>query len=230
MFKKWAAAAASLLCSAVLNPAEADPVLIQTKSFIARVDITDSSQFADDASCKQGAMAALIDCAMLLGENPKNGDVASGDFRLYSQLSGQATCSGNQIANWSLSPVTIKSGNEFIFLATQADLSPALSVKPAATGSNAPLVSFSYRMRGAPNDAGISLMNKVKHRTCSKIWHRVDGELRCVSGKLQVKYAVKSSAFPSVRSWNSGAVAVDRPQDPFKSLWDCDNSEADLVR
>ncbi len=47
------------------------------------------------AYCKQGAMATLIDCAVLGGENPKKGDASSGGFRLQSELSGEATCSGS---------------------------------------------------------------------------------------------------------------------------------------
>ena len=175
-------------------------------------------------------MATLIDCAMLGGEDPQAGDAGSDSFRLQSELSGEATCSGDQLKSWSLRPVTIQAANEFYFVTTKGDLSPALTANPGTSGSNAASVTFSYRMRGAPNVAGILLMNKITPRSCSKIWHQVDGLLQCVANKLQVNYFVRSSAFPSVRSWNKGTLVVNRMQGPFKALWECDPAEPDLVR
>lgn len=213
-----------------MSPVSADQILLQTKSFISRVNLLDPNQFADGTACRQGPMAALIDCAMLGGEDPQKGDVASANFRLQSELVGQATGSGNQLANWSLQPVSIKTGTEFYFVAKQGELAPALTANPGPSGSNAARVSFSYRMQGAPNAIGITLMNQVKPRQCSKIRYRIKGELRCRGGKVQVSYSVEASHFPSVRSWNSGPLVVDRPQGPFKSLWECDIGDHDLVR
>jgi hypothetical protein len=153
---------------------EVDTLSVQAKSFIATVNLADTSQFdADAKSCEQ-AMAALVDCGMKLGENPTDGSKPSGNYRLRSELSINVTCSGNKISSWQLDPVNQDFGTEFVIFSTSGDLIKPLKASPSLKGNvQADKVTFSYRLRGRPNAAGVDVMNRVKPRTCSYIWHGV---------------------------------------------------------
>src|SRR3954451_15457366 len=45
-------------------------------------------------------------------------------------------------------------------------------------------ISFSYRMVGEPAALANKMMNTAKPRTCTFIWHRVEGEVSCRNGEL----------------------------------------------
>jgi hypothetical protein len=207
-----------------------ETITIQAKSYIAAVNLLDSNQFDSDSKTCQEAMAALVDCGTL-DENPSDGTKASKNYRLWSELDVNITCSGNKVASWQLKPIQNDFGSEFVIFATAGDLSKPLKAVPSLTGS-APIdkVSFDYRLRGRPNAAGVAVMNAVKTRTCSYIWHEVSGTLSCQQGQPKVSADIAGSGFPTHRLWINGAKVAEVSQGPFKNLWKCDPTDPTSVR
>src|SRR5262249_37902380 len=78
--------------------AEAETISIQAKSYIAPVNLLDPNQFDNDAQSCQAAMAAVVNCGTLLGENPPDGAKSSRNYRLWSEVLVDATCTGNKVA------------------------------------------------------------------------------------------------------------------------------------
>ncbi len=212
------------------SSALAERAVVETKSFIARIDTGAPGQFDPANAGCQAAMATVINCT-LKGEDPKTGSAASADFRLRSAVTIDATCTSGKLTAWTFSPVATATGNELIWLTTTGELAAPLKVSPAAPGAApAASVAFSYRMRGQPNIAGNLAMEAAKHRNCSFIWHQIDGRLTCKGNSLAVDYSVGGSAFPSIRSWKDGKLVKQIEQGPFKSLWDCDPTDPTSVR
>src|SRR5262249_53297550 len=116
--------------------AAADKIAIQAKSYIASVNLLDPNQFDADAKSCEEAMAALVACGTLLKENPPDGNQSSKNYRLWSEVSIDVTCSGNKIATWQVKPVVQDFGSEFVFISTTGDLAKPLKVAPAAVGSS----------------------------------------------------------------------------------------------
>lgn len=212
------AIAATISWSAI---SEAETIPIQAKSYIASVNLLDPDQFDSDAASCQAAMAALVNCGTL-NENPADGTKTSGDFRLWSQVLVDARCDGDLVSNWQFKPVEKDFGSEFVIFATSGDLAKPLAVVPSSQGSE-PMdsISFNWRLRGQPNSAGVAVMNAVKPRTCSYIWHQVAGTLSCRSGQPIVRANIIGSQFPSHRLWVQGQKVADVQQGPFKKLWQC---------
>jgi len=206
-------------------------VIVQAKSFIRTVDLTDKNQFDPGAKSCQAAMAAVVACGTLGGEEPPSGANDSKQFRLWTQLKANVECSGDKVSKWDIRPVVIDTGNEFVMVTTSGDLSPGLAASPSASGTSAvSKVDFSYRMRGQPNAAGILLMKGVKPRTCTYINHSISGSLSCKQGAPVVTASLKGSGFPSHRLWVNGALVKDLPQGPFDNLWKCDPAEPTFVK
>lgn len=213
------------------NLAEAETISIQAKSYIAPVNLLDPNQFDNDAQSCQAAMAAVVDCGTLLGENPADGAKSSRNYRLWSEVLVDATCTGDKVATWKISPVAQDFGPEFIFISTTGDVAKPLKVVPSISGSSAvDKVTLSYRLRGRPNVAGVAVMEAVKHRSCSYIWHEVSATLTCQKGKANVAAGLLGSGFPSHKLWVGGKQAVATSQGPFKSLWKCDAIDPTAVK
>jgi hypothetical protein len=206
-------------------------VTVQVKSFIRLVDLMDPKQFDPDAKTCQAAMAAIVTCGTVGGEDPSAGGKADGGYRLWSEVKADVECSANKVARWNLLPVVHDAGKEFGFLPTSGEISPALSAVPSLKGATSvDRVTFKYRMRGQPNAAGNKVMNEVKPRSCTYIWHDVDGAISCKDGKPEMTVSMRASGFPSHRLWINGKRAQDIAQGPFKSLWACDPFEPSLVK
>lgn len=206
-------------------------VMAQVKSFIATVDLTDPKQFDPGSKSCQTAMAALVNCGTIGGEDPKAPSKTDGGYRLWSEVKADATCAGDKVTGWNIAPVSIDAGNEFVFITTSADLSPSLRATPSQAGSSpVDKISFSYRMRGQPNVAANKLMSEVKPRSCSFIWHVVEGNLSCKAGKPVLNATLRGSGFPSHRLWIDGKLVKDQPQGPFDKLWRCDAIDPTLVQ
>lgn len=220
-----------MVCAQEAPSVFADSLTIQAKSFIRTVDPTDPSQFDPDASCGLQAMSLVIDCGVKLGEDPLDGSAGSGDYRLQSQLTGQATCNAGMLSSWQLKPVSIDAGNEFFLIPASGDLAGPLSAVPGISGNQSTkAVTFTYRMRGQPNAAGNLLMKAVKPRTCTYIWHEVSGTLSCNGNMLVKKVQIRGSAFPSAKLWVDGQLAGEIKQGPFKDLWICDPGNSIYVK
>jgi hypothetical protein len=72
---------------------------------------------------------------------------------------------------------------------------------------------------------GVTLMNLVKSRTCSSIWHEVSAILVCKAGKPAVNSTLIGSAFPSHSTWLQGQIVKSVLQGPFRNLWKCDPAD-----
>jgi hypothetical protein len=226
----WSPAALAVIVLACPFGASAAMLSVQAKSYIASVNLLDPSQFDPDAKSCQQAMAAVVDCATL-NENPVDGTQGSKEYRLWSQLVVDVTCSGEKVASWQLHPVQQDFGSEIVIFATAGDLSKPLKVQPSQSGkSPTDKVSFSYRLRGRPNDAAVAVMNLVKPRTCSYIWHEVAGTLACRQNQPQIAATITGSKFPSHRLWVGNMKVKDVAQGPFKNLWRCDPTDPSSVQ
>lgn len=216
------------LCS---SAAHAEEVVLQAKSYIRKVDLFDPKQFDPGAKGCEAAMAAIVNCGTIGGEDPKQGTQASGEYRLFSEVKADIQCSGNKVAKWTISPAIIDAGKEFGFLSTTAELRPGLAASPGSSGAAAAdKVTLHYRMRGQPNEAGNVLLNQVKPRTCTYIWHAIDATLTCKDGKPQATASMNASGFPSHRLWVNGKLVKDAPQGPFDNLWNCDVDEPSIIK
>ena len=214
-----------------LLESKAETTLLQVKSFIAPVNLLDAGQWDADAKSCETVMAAIVSCGTKFGENPSSGAKESKDFRLWSQLQIDTTCEGNKILNWDIKPVENAFGPEFYFISTGGDISKPLFGKPSLKGTSNPTkVNFSYRLRGQPNDLGIKLMNQVKQRSCSYIWHELNGTLQCEAGKPSIKVDISGSAFPSHSAWSNEKLIKSIPQGPFKNLWKCNSLDPTSVQ
>lgn len=210
--------------------ATAETITVQVKSYISSVNLLDPNQFAPGSRSCQAAMAAVVNCGTL-NENPVDGMKASGDYRLWSEVKIEVDCKGANVSSWNIKPVDRAFGSEFAVFATKGDLSKPLTAKPAKQGNSAiDKVTFQYRLRGQPHTAGIEAMNAVKHRTCSYIWHEVNGSLTCSAGRPIVTADLNGSAFPSHRLWLAGKKEKEMAQGPFKNLWVCDSSDPSSVK
>lgn len=227
----------SILCVALLTAAlgpvataSAETLSLQVKSYISSVNLLDPNQFDPDAKSCQAAMAALVNCGTL-NEDPPDGKKASKDYRLWSEVTIDATCSGNKLSKWDMKPVQQDFGSEFVIFSTTGNLAKPLTATPALKGSTpTDKVDFGYRLRGQPNQAGIDVMNKVKPRTCSFIWHEVAGTLSCQSGKPVLTANLNGSKFPSHRLWSAGQPIKQNQQGPFKNLWKCSPTDPLMVQ
>jgi hypothetical protein len=141
------------------------------------------------------------------------------------------TCAGNKISSWKFDNVVTDTGKDFALFPASGELVKPLSVNPSTSGSTpVDKLTFSYRMRGQPNAAGILAMQKTKARTCTYIWHDVDGALTCQGGKPVAIAKLKGSAFPTHRVWINDKLSNELPQGPFDNLWKCDPADPVYVR
>jgi hypothetical protein len=204
---------------------------IQAKSYIARVDLTNLKQFDPGLRmCTEIFMSAVVTCGTHLGENPADGTKASGNYRLWSNLTADIGCVDNKVAAWNFKPVETDFGKEFWVISTSGDLEP-LQVSPSASGKKAnDRITFSYRMRGQPNEKANATMRAVKPRTCTFIWHEVSGSVVCQSNKATVEVNLRGSAFPSHRLWLQGGKVTEIAQGPFSKLWECDPKDPTSVQ
>ena len=203
---------------------------VQAKSYIAAVNLLDFNQFDPDAKTCQQAIATVVNCGTL-NENPVDGTKSSDNYRLWSEVSVDISCSGNTVSSWQFHPVQQGFGSEFVIFSTTGDLSKPLNASPAQSGANPQTeVDFSYRLRGRPNVAGVAVMDAVKHRTCSYIWHEVSGSLTCQQGQPKITARISGSGFPSHRLWVQGSKVGEVPQGPFKDLWRCDPNDPTSVK
>jgi hypothetical protein len=225
------AAGAMALAIGQSSASHATEVLLQVKSFIKAVDLRDPKQFDPGSKTCQAAMAAIVNCGTIGGEDPKSGSRADGEYRLWSELKAQVTCTGNKVVKWDVAPVTFNVGREFGFVSTMGEIDPGLTGTPALKGASAvDRVNVRYRMRGQPNGAANQLMNNVKPRSCTFIWHTVDASLACKNGTPEVVGSLRASGFPSHRLWVDGRLAKEVPQGPFNNLWTCDVLDSTLVQ
>ncbi|MHB8268866.1 hypothetical protein [Bradyrhizobium sp.] len=223
---------AGFLIAAVVNPlaANAEAIQVQVKSFIAAVDLTDQTQFDSANSCSEKFNAFAVNCTLWGGEDPADGEVDSGQFRLWSQVLVDAQCTGNKVTKWKISGLSTSFGKE-AFFQTSGNVSKPLSVSPSpGSSAAADRVEFGYRVRGQPLPPVNTALAAARARTCTFIWHEVSGSLSCVGGNPVVKATVKGSGFPSHRAWVDGNKTSDLPQGAFKKLWDCDPIDPTSVR
>jgi hypothetical protein len=209
----------------------AEEVLLQTKSYIAPLNLSDAQQWDPDAKSCQTAMAAIVSCGTKFGENPADGAKESGDYRLLSQVKVDMHCVGEKVSDWNVHPVEMDFGKEFYFISTSGSLAKPLNVVPSPTGkSSVDKVTINYRVQGQPNSLGITSMNLAKSRTCSKIWHDVSATLTCKAGKSEVTSTLTGSSFPSHTMWVQGKIAKRLVQGPFRNLWKCDPADPTSVQ
>lgn len=211
---------------------------VQAKSFIKGFSLRDPAQYDPgwftSRSCIEPIMAAVVECGMLGGENPTDGSLATGNYRLRSEFTAEVTCSGNKITNWNVHPVATNWSGEFLVFSTTGEFLPWPGVSPAASGST-PIdqITIGYGMRGKPNIGGNILMWITKNRTCPYIWHRIQGTLTCQGGVLKDTLSYSGSSFPSHRFWTNNvppAPPYEISQGPFRNLWICDPNAPEYVK
>jgi hypothetical protein len=215
----------------ISNSAAADLITIETKSFIAKVNINDPAQFDIENSCREKFNAFAVNCTLWGGENPSNGEQGTRDFRLWSQVNINTVCISNKVSSYAFSKVNASFGKE-AFFQTSGDVVKPLSTNasPTNASSGADRIDFSYRVRGQPIAQVNSALALAKPRTCTFIWHEVSGALTCKDGVAKVTLKLRGSAFPSHRAWVNARLVDNLNQGPFKKLWECDPSDPTSVR
>jgi hypothetical protein len=85
-------------------------------------------------------------------------------------------------------------------------------------------------MRGRPHAATLAAFYVHSYRSCTWIWHRVEGTVSCSAGRPSVEVSLSGSRFPSHRTWINGTMATFREQGPFENLWSCSPTDPSRVR
>lgn len=160
----------------------------------------------------------------LFSEKPSDGEKSSGQFRLWSQLSGDVNCEASKVKSATFKSVEAAFGKE----------GPLESVGEVERQVSSTLtdgkVAFSYRIRGRPHNSSIAAFTAVRPRSCTYIWHDVAGEITCQGGIPSTKINLKASAFPSHSVWVDGKSVFRVMQGPFENLWKCDPTDPTRVR
>lgn len=160
----------------------------------------------------------------LFSEKPSDGEKASGQFRLWSQLTGDVTCEVNKVKSATFTPVEAAFGKEGPLDSVgevERQVAPKLADGKA---------TFSYRVRGRPHNSSIAAFTAVRPRSCTYIWHDVAGVVTCQGGVPSTKITLQASAFPSHGVWVDGKSHVGVMQGPFENLWKCDPTDATRVK
>lgn len=223
--------------SVLSSTLSAKEVKIQVKSFIRHMagPGEPNSQPPSEATKKalgfEGLTQTRTDAYLFLlatdkmfSEEPPNGDKASAQFRLWSQVVADVTCDANKVVATTFKPLDTSFGKEGP-LNSVGDVSRALTSKMEGN-----VATFSYRVRGRPHNSSIVAFTAVRPRSCSYIWHDVSGVVTCTGGAPAVKVTLTASAFPTHKVWVNGKLQAEQPQGPFENLWKCDPADSTEVQ
>jgi hypothetical protein len=200
---------------------------VTVKSFIHRLDT--SSLSGDTKGRAERLFGKLTNAGF--SEQPATPARNSGDFRLWSSLKVAATCKGDRVEQWQLGELQSEFGNEFAVLGAHGETLQPLTSSPSPSGSSpVERVSFSYAIKGRPNQAALPSFKLVHQRACVWIWHRVEGALTCRNGVPELAVSTTGSRFPSHRTWVNDRQRPTIDQGPFSTLWECDQQHPDMVR
>jgi hypothetical protein len=171
----------------------------------------------------------LFRCAtnFAVAENPTTPARDTGDYRLLTKVDIVADCDGNRVVSWRVGPLQTSVGKEGP-LEAKGRVGAPLKVSPER--GPAAKVAFQYTFMGQPNPATWAGFRIVGPRTCSWIWHEVQGALTCADGKLQLIPSLYGSRFPSHRIWVDQQVVQTIDQEKLQALWECSTTDPELVR
>ena len=202
--------------------------VVTTKSFIRRIDLSSLSPVCSRTRA-ESLLAAFSN--LNFSEDPATPAVDANDFRLFSQSRVTVLCSGDEITNWQIGDLETAFGSELGILGADGAIDEPLAASPSLDGDyRVDGVTFSYRIIGQPNAKTLFSFKQVCNRSCSWIWHRVEGEITCSDGRADVGLTVTVSHFPSHRAWINSHQQPTNYQGPFSALWDCDPSNPQMVQ
>lgn len=221
----------------------AEEFSVTTKSFISHMaseNARSSGILDDDTSQRLGfdaenavrlqAFELLLLTDTLFSENPTQPDASSGQFRLWSNLTGSARCAGSTLKIVRMPVLTSAFGTEGPLPAKGEELLP-LTTSEVQSESKMVSITYRYGIKGRPHFLALPAFEAVRPRTCTWIWHMVEVAVSCKDGLLEL--AVKEfsgSSFPSHRIWVNGAVRKEIAQASFENLWRCQEANPSMVR
>lgn len=196
--------------------------VIETKSFIMPVS------FEGVYTIEAGILAAITNASF--SENPTSSSPSTRDFRLWSSAVIGAECIGDKISAIRLSEAKIAVGSEAFVLEARGELSQRAELFNLAPDDVNSLRRFRWEMRGRPHAATLATFYVHDYRSCTWIWHRVEGAVSCNSGQPSLTLSLSGSGFPSHRAWVNNKVTAFRQQGPFERLWSCSPTDPSRVR
>lgn len=199
---------------------------LQAKSFIAPIPDNMVGSLGPLFDENLYAFAGLTNLSF--SENPQTGAQSAAQFRVWSQLSLSATCSGSNVTGLTVTAAKTDVGFESLL---KGEIDPIQSrsslVRETAGG---PVVgNFTWQASGRPNILAEPAFLFVHPRTNRTIWYRVDGKVTCSGGVPFVgSFKVVNTDFPSVRIWairDAGAeqLVYQEAQGKFTALWSLPN-------
>jgi hypothetical protein len=182
------------------------------------------------------ALAGSTDVAY--NENPVSGHLASGEYRIFSDLFLTGTCTGDgyiELDGLDFVPDTPDGDGWIPDINTVGgqEAGPLYgvvnpvdwTVASEDDGDGYTKITISYVVSGHPNPALEPSFLAVAFRSRPDIWHKLVVELECDGGVLQITRTSSRSSFPSVRTWvyQDGDRQINQVragvQGPFSALW-----------
>jgi len=194
---------------------------ITVKSYLANIGSNRGSfgKLAVMDNTELFALAKLTDG--LFSELPNNDrkDDLNGDYRLYTNLRVNATCTNN---NLSVShTLSSDAGREPFPIWSVGSIKPsALIGQFVQNKDNASTWSFRYYMKGKPDIKLEPNFQLVRFRANPYIWHKIGGKILCKNNNpTWIMNEFAGSKFPSHRYWVDGTQYSTHTQGDFVGLW-----------
>jgi hypothetical protein len=200
---------------------------ITTKSFIREIDTSSLS-----GEVRTRAERLFADFSNLnFSENPATPATDTDDYRLFSRMGVTVVCRQDEITNWQFGDLQTAFGSEFGILGAVGSVSEPIEASPGLGGDySTASIDFSYKIIGRPNATTLPVFLAVHGRSCSWIWHKIQGTITCDNSRSSIDLSITGSQFPSHRAWINGQQRPTIYQGPFSDLWDCDPSDPQMVR
>lgn len=194
---------------------------ITVKSYLANIGSNRGSfgKLAITDNAELFALAKTTDALFSELPNDDRKDDLNGDYRLYTNLRVNATCTNNNLSvTHSLSS---DAGREPFPIWRVASIKPpALIGQFVQNKDNASTWSFRYYMKGKPDLKLEPNFQLVRFRANPFIWHKIGGKILCKNNNpTWIMNEFAGSKFPSHRYWVDGTQYSTHKQGDFVGLW-----------
>lgn len=192
---------------------------VQAKSFINKVSILEPPPL--------GGIPALFVALVGLtnafyGEDPADGSIGSGEFRMFGEFLASMTCEANRAVDVDLTPPNVAAGREGPFVGVVDPMQTR--IRPVMSGTTRIGFNISFVMAGRPDPVAGAPIEAVKARTNRTIFQKTRVLLVCRLGRPTATAFPGGSPFPSHRTWvtdlsNGATTRAGLAQDLMATLW-----------
>jgi hypothetical protein len=192
---------------------------VQAKSFINAVSILEPPPLG---GIPQLFVALVGATNAFYNEDPPDGSLGSGDFRLFGEFLASMTCEANRAVDVDLTRPNVAAGLEGPFAGV---INPMQTrIRPVMSGSTRIGFNISFVMSGRPNAVAEIPIEAVKPRTNLSIFQKGRVLLICRLGTPTATAFTGGSPFPSHRTWvtdlsNGATTPAGLAQDLMATLW-----------